>query len=103
MVDMLGAEEVNLGCEFEHMNKMYITDDTTSVTHFDGLDNNEGNMGIKFELIDDEIMQKESLFETQPDGSDSDKKLTSTPVSRVKEVCMNLQAMANGSFPVNVF
>ena len=60
-------------------------------------------MGIKFELIDDEIMKKESVFEAQPDGTDSDKKLTSTPVSRVKEVCMNLEAIANGSFPVNLF
>ena len=61
MVDMLLAEEVNLGCEFEQMNKMHITDDTTSVTHFDGLDKNEENMGIIFGLIDDEIMKKESV------------------------------------------
>ncbi|GKD18496.1 FHA domain-containing protein PS1 [Tanacetum coccineum] len=102
MADMAGAEEVNLGCEFEQMNKMNIMDESASVILFDGLDN-EVDMGIKFELIDDEIMKNQSVFEAIPDETDLDQEQTLTPVSRVKEVCMNLEAMMNGSVPTNLF
>ncbi|GJU22191.1 FHA domain-containing protein PS1 [Tanacetum coccineum] len=102
MADMAGAEEVNLGCQFEQMNKMNIMDESASVILFDGLDN-EVDMGIKFELIDDEIMKNQSVFEAIPDGTDLDQEQTLTPVSRVKEVCMNLEAMMNGSVPTNLF
>nr|GEX57804.1 hypothetical protein [Tanacetum cinerariifolium]GEZ01608.1 hypothetical protein [Tanacetum cinerariifolium] len=102
MADMAGAEEVNLGCEFEQMNKMNIMDESASVILFDGLDN-EVDMGIKFELIDDEIMKNQSVFEAIPDGTDLDQEQTLTPVSRVKEVCMNLEALMNGSVPTNLF
>lgn len=102
VADMTGAEEVNLGCEFEQMNKMNIMDESASVILFDGLDN-EVDMGIKCELIDDEIMKRKSVFEALPDGTDSDKKQPLTPVARVNEVCMNLEAMMNGSVPANLF
>ena len=76
---MAGAEEVNLGCKFEKMNKMNIVDESASVILFDGLDK-KVDIGIKCELIDDGIMKKKSVFEALPNGTDSNKKQTSTPV-----------------------